>query len=311
MEPLCDNFGRPLLNLRISVTQKCNYNCTYCHKEGEVEHTNNTEMTVEEIVRISKTAIELGVIRIKLTGGEPLMRKDISQIVEGIASISGLKDLSLTTNGSMLKDKAKELYRAGLSRINISLATLNPKTYNTLTAGNLDNALEGIKAAVNAGFNPVKLNMVILKDINEHEILDMITYTEKTKVILQLIELDPININSTYYKQHHHNLEEQKETLRQKALNIKQRHFMHNRLIYQLPNTTVEVVHPIENTDFCMHCTRLRITSDGKLKTCLMQNNKLTDILTPIRQGANNKKLKQLIKQANQQREPYNKTTNT
>jgi len=313
MEVLCDNFGRPLLNLRIAVTQKCNYHCTYCHREGEeTEQTNNMEMSVEEIVCITKAAIELGVTRVKLTGGEPLMRTDLCQIVEGISNISGLKDLSLTTNGSMLPDTAKELHKAGLNRINISLASLNPQTYIRLTAGNLNRALTGIETAVKAGFNPVKLNMVILKGINDHEVLDMIAYAGKTRVILQLIELDPININDSYYKAYHHRLEEQEEMLRQKAVNIKQRRFMHNRLIYYLPNaTTVEVVHPIENTDFCMHCTRLRVTSTGKLKPCLMRNNKLTDILTPIRQGASDEEIKQLLRQANQQREPYNSNKNT
>jgi len=304
---LCDNFGRPLLNLRISVTQRCNYHCTYCHREGEVDQANNTEMTVKEIVQIAKTAIDLGIMRIKLTGGEPLMRHDLCEIVSGIASISGLKDLSLTTNGALLSNTAKDLHAAGLGRVNISLVSLNPKTYHKLTAGNLDEALAGVDAAVKAGFNPVKLNMVILKDVNDYDILDMITYAEKTRVILQLIELDPINISDTYYRCYHHNLKAQEEMLRQKAINIKQRGSMHNRLIYQLPNTTVEVVHPIENTDFCMHCTRLRVTSDGKLKTCLMKNDKLTDVLTPIRQGINNKELQQLFKQANQLREPYNK----
>ena len=304
---LCDNFGRPLLNLRISVTQRCNYHCTYCHREGEIEHTGNTEMSVKEIVQIAKTAIDLGVMRIKLTGGEPLMRNDLCEIVAGIADISGLKDLSLTTNGALLSNIAKDLYAAGLGRINISLASLNPKTYHKLTAGSLDKALAGVDAAVKAGFNPVKLNMVILKDANEYDVLDMIAYAEKMRVILQLIELDPINISDTYYKRYHYNLNAQEEMLRQRAINIKQRGFMHNRLIYQLPNTTVEVVHPIENTDFCMHCTRLRVTSDGKLKTCLMKNDKLTDILTPIRQGISNEGLQYLFKQANQLREPYNK----
>ena len=266
-------------------------------------------MTVEEIARIAKIAVDLGVTRIKLTGGEPLMREDICQIVTKITKLPGLKDLSLTTNGTMLPDTAKKLHDAGLGRINISLATLNPQTYNKLTMGNLDKTLAGVEAAVKAGFNPVKINMVILKNINEHDIPNMITYAEKTGTILQLIELDPINVNDTYYKQHHYNLKTQEEILQQKALNIKQRQYMHNRIIYHLPNTTVEIVHPIENTDFCMHCTRLRITSNGKIKTCLMQNNKLTDILTPIQQKANNETLKQLFKQANQQREPYNKKT--
>jgi len=264
-------------------------------------------MSFEEIVRIAKIAISLGITRIKLTGGEPLMRSDINQIVTGITGIPSLRDLSLTTNGLMLADTAKKLHTAGLGRINISLASLNPETYNKLTGGNLDKALAGVETAVKVGFNPVKLNMVILKDVNVNDIPDMIAFAEKMGVVLQLIELDPINVSSIYYKRHHCSLENQEKMLRQKAVNIEQRHFMHNRLIYHLPNVTVEVVHPIENTDFCMHCTRLRVTSDGKLKTCLMQNDKLTDILTPIRQGASDKELEQIFRRANQLREPYNK----
>jgi cyclic pyranopterin phosphate synthase len=267
-------------------------------------------MTSDEIIHLVKLAIDLGITRVKLTGGEPLMRRDICQIVAGIAGLSGLKDLSLTTNGFMLSDTAKALHDAGLSRVNISLASLNPKTYQTITGGTVDKALAGVEAAVNAGFNPVKLNMVLLNDVNDFDVSDMIDYAEKMGVILQLIELDPVNVSGAYYRRYHCNLEEQEEMLRKKAVNTKQRQFMHNRVIYHLPNVTVEVVRPIENTDFCMHCTRLRITSDGKLKPCLMQNNKLTDILTPMRQGANDEDLKQLFKQANQLREPYNKKHN-
>ena len=310
---LCDNFGRPLLNLRVSVTQRCDYNCTYCHSEGEVKHVRNAaancvEMSSDEIVRLAKLTIDLGVTRVKLTGGEPLIRCDICQIVKGIAGLSGLKDLSLTTNGFMLSDTAKALYTAGLSRVNISLASLNPKIYQTITGGGIvDKVLAGVEAAVNVGFNPVKLNMVLLKGVNVSDVSSMIDYAEKMGVVLQLIELDPVNVNSAYYMQYHYNLAEQEKMLRKKAVKTEQRHFMHNRVIYHLQNVTVEVVHPIENTDFCMHCTRLRVTSDGKLKPCLMQNNQLTDILTPMRQGANDEKLQQLIKQANQLREPYNK----
>ncbi|MCL1965552.1 MAG: GTP 3',8-cyclase MoaA [Candidatus Bathyarchaeota archaeon] len=312
---LSDNFGRPLFNLRISVTQQCNYNCTYCHREGEVKPANSgntcVEMTSDEIIYLAKLAIDLGVTRIKLTGGEPLMRPDICQIVEGIAGLSGLKDLSLTTNGYLLYNTAQALHDAGLSRVNISLASLNPENYQTITGGGvIDKALAGVKAAVNAGFNPVKLNMVLLKNINVSDVPDMILYAEKMGIVLQLIELDPVNVSRDYYLQHHCNLKEQEEMLQKRAIYTKQRQFMHNRIIYHLSNVNVEVVHPVENTDFCMHCTRLRITSDGKLKPCLMQNNKLTDILTPMRQGAGDEELLQLFKQANQLREPYNKNHN-
>lgn len=305
---LTDNCGRPLLNLRISVTQRCSYNCTYCHREGEVEQANTKpEMTLEEIVRIARIGVELGIKRVKLTGGEPLMRSDICEIVKGIKAVPGLRDLSLTTNGLMLKDTAKMLQAAGLGRINISIVSLNPETYSKITGGNLEDALAGVKAAVDAGFNPVKLNMVILKGVNVYDVPEMIEYAENMGVILQLIELDPVNVSGLYYSKHHRSLENQEEMLRQKAVNIEQRRLMQNRLIYHLPNVTVEVVHPIENTDFCNHCTKLRVTSDGKLKPCLMKNDNLTDILTPIRQGASDKELKQLFIKANNLREPYNK----
>ena len=307
---LTDNCGRPLLNLRISITQRCNIHCVYCHREGEVKRANRSaeKMTVQEIVRIAKIAVGLSITRIKLTGGEPLMRKDLPQIVSGIASVPGLKDLSLTTNGLLLGDMAKELHKRGLKRLNVSLPSLNEETYRKLTGGKLQDALAGVKAAVEAGFCPVKLNMVILKDVNVSDVPDMIEYAGQTGAVLQLIELDPINVSDTYFSTHHRSLDEQEQMLLKKAVTIEKRPFMHNRLIYHLPNVTVEVVHPIENTDFCMHCTRMRVTSDGKLKPCLMRNDNLTDILTPMREGASDQQLKQLFIQANSLREPYNKS---
>jgi cyclic pyranopterin phosphate synthase len=266
-------------------------------------------MTVEEIARIAKIAIGLGIARVKLTGGEPLMRNDLPQIVSGIAAVPGLRDLSLTTNGLLLGDMAKELRASGLKRVNISLPTLNAETYRTLTGGKLQDALAGVQAAIEAGFCPVKLNMVLLKDVNVGDVPEMIEYAQQTGTILQLIELDPINVSSTYYSAHHRSLEQQEKMLKDKAITIEKRPFMHNRLIYHLPSVTVEVVHPIENTDFCMHCTRMRVTSDGKLKPCLMRNENLTDILTPIRQGASDEQLKRLFIHANLLREPYNKNT--
>jgi GTP 3',8-cyclase len=307
---LTDNCGRPLLNLRISITQRCNNRCAYCHREGEVQRANASaeKMTVDEIVRIAKVAVSLGIARIKLTGGEPLMRKDLTEIVQGIASIPGLKDLSLTTNGLLLSSVAKKLIDSGIKRVNISLPSLNAETYRKLAGGNLPDALEGVKAAIVAGFCPVKLNMVILKDLNVGDVPAMIKYASENNVVLQLIELDPINVSDVYYSTHHRDLEELENMLRDKAKEVEKRPFMHNRLIYHLPNVTVEVVHPIENTDFCLHCTRMRVTSDGKLKPCLMRNDNLTDILTPMREGANDEKLKQLFIRANKLREPFNKS---
>jgi len=308
---LTDNCGRPLLNLRISITQRCNLRCDYCHKEGEeiaaCSKGTAEEMAVEEIVRIARIAVSLGIARIKLTGGEPLMRKDLCEIVKGIAAIPSLKDLSMTTNGTLLGFQAQELRACGLRRVNISLPTLNAETYNKLTEGRIENALEGVKAAVAAGFCPVKLNMLILNGVNGEAVPEMMEFARQTGTILQLIELDPVNVDGAYFSAYHKFLDEHEEMLRQKAVKVETRQFMHNRHIYHLPDVTVEVVHPIENRDFCMHCTRLRVTSDGKLKPCLMRNDNVVDILTPMRRGASDEELKELFMLVNQRREPYNK----
>jgi len=307
---LKDDFGRPLLNLRVAITRRCNLRCQYCHMEGEEKLSDNaeTEMTVDEIVHIVRIAVGLGISRVKLTGGEPLMRKDVVEIIKDIAAIPGLADLSMTTNGVLLTSLAEELYANGLKRLNISLPTLDEKVYNKLTGGRLGDVLEGVKAAVEAGFYPVKLNMLILKGVNDYTVDEMIEFARETGTILQLIELEPINISDAYYHASHKPLDEYEDMLKQKAVKVETRQFMQNRRIYHLPDVKVEVVHPIENTEFCMYCTRLRVTSDGKLKPCLMKNGNLVDILTPMRNGANDEKLTELFKLANHKRKPYNKS---
>ena len=305
---LKDSYGRPLLNLRIALTRRCNLHCEYCHMEGEdFKENSESEMTVDEIIRIVKVAVELGISKVKFTGGEPLIRKDIVEIVKGVSAINGIKDLSMTTNGTMLAPLAKELYAKGLNRVNINLPTLDEEIYGKLTGNRLDDVIEGVKTAVSSGFYPVKLNMLILKNVNENAVSEMIDFARETRTILQLIELEPINVTETYYSAHYKPLDEYEERLKQKALKVKTRKFMQNRRIYYLPEVTVEIVHPTENTDFCMHCTRLRVTSDGKLKPCLMRNDNLIDILTPLRNGAKDQELKELFILANQKRQPYNK----
>ena len=306
---LRDNYGRPLLNLRVAITRRCNLRCQYCHLEGEQKPRENfaPEMTVDEIVRIVRIAVGLEISKVKLTGGEPLMRKDITEIVKGIGVIHGLADLSMTTNGTMFCSLAKELCINGLKRVNISLPTLNGEVYNKLSGGRLEDVLEGVETAVEVGLYPVKLNMLILKGVNDDDVPEMITFARETGTILQLIELEPINISETYYLAHYKSLDEYDNTLRQGAVKVETRQYMQSRRIYHLPNATVEIVHPIENTDFCKRCTRLRVTSDGKLKPCLMRNDNLVDILTPMRNGAKDQELMELFKLANQKRRPYNK----
>ena len=300
-----DNYGRPVLNLRISVTQRCNMHCPYCHREGE-SHPS-TVMSAEEIVHIAKIALSLGVSRVKLTGGEPLLRKDILEIVGGIAGLRGLRDLSMTTNGTFLESMSKDLKTNGLNRVNVSLPTLNPETYRNLMGGNLRDAIKGVKAAVEAELYPVKLNMLLLKGVNEGEVEKMIQFAERTMTILQLIELEPLNISESYYGRYHLDLNVIEEKLKGRALEVRTRKDMQNRRVYFLPRVKVEVIRPIENTEFCARCTRLRVTSDGKLKPCLMRNDNLVDILSPMRKGANDEELTRLFLEAVKRREPYYK----
>jgi cyclic pyranopterin phosphate synthase len=264
-------------------------------------------MTADEIGHIARIAVSLGVTRIKLTGGEPLMRKDLCEVVKKLASIPHIDDLSLTTNGTMLDVWAKQLCECGLKRVNISLPTLNPKIYHKLTEGRIQDVLRGVESAVSVGLFPVKLNMVVLNDVNNDEIQDMMNYASKTGTILQLIELDPVNVDDAYFSVYHETLDEIERMLRVKASRIETRRYMHNRHVYHLSDGIVEVVHPTENSIFCQHCTRLRVTSDGKLKPCLMRNDNLVDLLTPMRTGVSDEKLKDLFIQVNDRREPFNK----
>jgi len=288
------------------VTQKCNMHCPYCHREGE-DHPS-TVMSAEEIVHIVKVALTLGISRVKLTGGEPLLRKDILDIVEGIAKLRGLRDLSMTTNGTFLEAMAKDLKMKGLNRVNVSLPTLNPEAYRNIMGGNLRDAVEGVRAAVEAELHPVKLNMLILRNVNEREVERMVQFAERTMTILQLIELEPLNLSESYYERYHVDLNEIEQSLKEQALEVRTREDMQNRRVYFLPKVKVEVIHPIENTEFCARCTRIRVTSDGKVKPCLMRNDNLVDILTPVRNGANDEELKKLFLEAIKRREPYYKT---
>jgi len=306
---LYDNCGRPALNLRISLTQRCNLKCVYCHREGQFPGSVLPEMTTNEVLRIARMAVSLGMNRIKLTGGEPLLRSDILDIVRGLAVISGLRDLAMTTNGTRLSVLAQPLREAGLRRVNINLPSLDPKIYSLVNGGDLNDVLNGVGAAVKAGFNPVKLNMLVLHDVNIADIPKMIDFARQSQTILQLMELEPVNVEDDFYKEHFFSLDRIEEGLKKQALEVQTRGNMQNRHVYTLPEVKVEVVHPIENTAFCAHCTRLRVTSDGKLKPCLMVNDNLVDVLTPIRNGAADEELKQLFVTAVKRREPYYRPT--
>ncbi|HJX23632.1 MAG TPA: GTP 3',8-cyclase MoaA [Candidatus Bathyarchaeia archaeon] len=302
---LFDNCGRPTTNLRASLTQRCNLKCTYCHAEGQVPNSKPEEMTSAEVIRIVRVAISLGMTRIKLTGGEPLLRRDIIEIAKGISSVQCLRDLSMTTNGTRLSILAHELRKAGLMRVNVNLPSLDPEVYRGLTGGDLKKTLNGVKASVDAGLSPVKLNMLVLRGVNEPEIGPLTAFAKRTGAILQILELEQINVGDAYYGRYHRSLDDIEAELRKEAREVRTRGDMQSRHVYSLPGVEVEVVHPIENSEFCAHCTRLRLTSDGMLKPCLMTTANLVDILRPLRDGATDEQLKELFIKAVGNRKPF------
>ncbi len=288
---MVDSFGRPVTGLRIALTPRCNLKCIYCHHEGEVGPKE--EIPDEMVVNVARAAAELGVRSLKFTGGEPLLRKDLAGL---ISQMPPDLDISLTTNGIFLADQAESLAKAGLDRVNVSLDSLNPENYCAITggkAGDMESVLAGIDSAKRAGLEPIKLNVVVLKK-NEHEIPGLIDFSRRKGVILQLIELlDLKNLGISG------DIEGIERGLQARADSIRTR-AMHRRRKYFLDGAEVEVVRPMDNTEFCANCTRLRVTSDGKIKPCLLRSDNLIEIDT-----CDTEKIKELLRAANARREPY------
>ena len=301
---LKDPYGRPLESIRISVTQRCNLSCFYCHREGE-DPSKRDEMTPEEIQKIVAVAASFGLGEVKITGGEPLIRRDILDIVTKIHETPGIKEVSMTTNGILLSEYAYSLRKAGLARVNISLDTLKAEKYKQITGVDaLGPVISGIEKARDAGLHPVKVNMVLLKGLNEHEVPEMIDFARKNGVILQIIELESPNENE-FYERYHASLDAVERLLEGMAESITVRRMHHRKKYHLRGGGEVEVVKPMHNTEFCRHCNRIRVTSEGKLKPCLFRNDNLIDMLGPIRRGEPEETLKKLFLEAVKRREPY------
>jgi cyclic pyranopterin phosphate synthase len=302
---VADKFQRPIISLRISITNRCNVRCFYCHHDGIIPQ--NYEMTPDEIYRVAKIAADIGVLKIRLSGGEPLIRNDIIEIVEKLETI-GFKDIALTTNGTLLGEYAEQLKAAGLNRVNVSFDTLNPETYRFITKRDyIKNAKEGIKKASEAGLYPVKVNMVVMKGINHHEIWDMFQFCKENNAVLQLIELLKTDNcpDNGFYDEYHFDMGEVEEELTKIADDVKTRHFMQDRKKYFVEGGEIEIVKPMDNTQFCKNCTRLRITPEGKIKPCLLRNDNLVDLLEPMHLGYTDDELKKLFLKAVKDREPF------
>ena len=302
-----DKFERPIISLRITLTNRCNVNCLYCHHDGMVK--SKDEMTAEELYIICKVAKSLGVKKIRLSGGEPLLKNDIVETVEKINSL-GFKDISMTTNGILLEKYAKDLKDAGLNRVNVSLDTLNRETFEFITKKDyLEDAKKGILKAVEVGLYPVKINMVIMKDINEDEIEDMFEFCKEHDIVLQLIELIESEScdDDKFSADYHYKLDDIEKELADIADEVHERKFMQGRKKYYINGGEIEIVRPVDNSTFCANCSRLRITPDGKIKPCLLRNDNLVELISHVRNGESEEKLEEIFINGINNREPFNK----
>jgi len=324
-----DPFGRTIDYLRVSITDRCNFRCVYCMPEQGFPATPRDEhLTADEFVRIVRVAVSLGISKVRLTGGEPLLRNDLVDIIREIAAIDGVQDLSCTTNGHLLTSKADELARAGLNRINVSLDTLRRDQFVPIARrGELSVVLEGIRAAQEAGLAPIKINCVAMRGVNDNEAEDFAAWTLREPVHVRFIELMPIRWNldeTTSYDTFQAHGGKGLLQLRQargdmlsdaemrrlfvSAQDIRERiEAAFGRMLptdiptngpartYQLPGAigTIGFISQI-TSDFCEKCNRLRLTHDGFLRPCLMSDGEL-DLRSSLRKGSNDDELKSLI----------------
>jgi len=276
-----------------------------------VKSSNSILMTSDEIQRVVRVLSRFGVDAVKLTGGEPMLRHDIVEIVQKLRSV-GLRELSITTNGTRFSKLAEKLHAAGLSRVNISLHSLRKDRFQFIAGvDGYDAAINAVSAAIAAKLLPVKLNVTLMKSINDDEIEDMIEFVHSSggngEIILQLIEL--VVTDPEFYQKYHCDLVPVEERLKSQSVTVYRRG-MHNRPRYDLPNgVTVEVVRPMHNSEFCMKNNRMRITHDGKFKPCLLREDNHVDFLTSMRAGASDDEIAEFYKRAVLIREPYFKSS--
>jgi len=298
MTGLLDPFGRSINYLRISVTDRCNLRCIYCMPpEGVPQMSHSEILSYEEIRTVVRAAAELGINKIRLTGGEPLVRAELPKLIKMLSRIEGIQELSLTTNGTLLKNYALELRQAGLSRINLSLDTLKPDRFRYITRlGRLKDVLEGISAAKKAGFDPIKINAVVMQGINDDEILDFARMTCEEGCHVRFIELMPFKGMAEFVP----------------SVEVRQRISLLGKLepcpsitgngparYYRLAGAkgTIGFISPLTELPFCSRCNRIRLTPDGRLRPCLLGEDEI-DLKMPLRNNASTEELRRLILKA-------------
>ena len=272
-----DNFGRQINYLRLSVTDLCNLRCKYCMPDGVACKLNHEDiLRLEEIEKIADIFISLGITKIRITGGEPLLRKNIMSLINNLGRREGLKELALTTNGILLKDFAKDLKQAGVNSINISLDTLNKQKFYDLTGkDDLHKVLEGLEETKKIGFKSIKLNVVLIKNFNDDEIEDFIDLTMHENIDVRFIELMPVGSCASWalgkYILNNIVLEKMPELKKEYHQELSS-----PALYYKLPQAKgrVGLINSVTGK-FCAWCNRIRLSADGHLKLCLHKNNEI------------------------------------
>ncbi len=296
---LSDAFGRTVTDLRFSVTKRCNFGCAYCHDEGmgpivRPRDPHDEEVSPAEIERIVRTAREFGIRSVKFTGGEPLVRSDLEEIVD--RTVRHVPDVSLTTNGSMLADRAERLRDAGLKRVNVSVDSMRPEEFRSIRRGSLAPVLKGIREALRVGLKPVKLNMVVFRPTVDR-LAEMIEYVADSDGLkLQLIQFMPELVD---HREWMVDIDAIRSWLERHSESVIVRE-MHHRRIYRFRGAEVELVDPVENAEFCANCHRIRVTHRGELKGCLNRN----DDLIPTR-GLDDAELRDAFRTVVARRVPY------
>lgn len=305
---LIDGFGRTINNLRISVTDQCNFRCIYCMpEEGMIFMPRAEILTFEEITRLATVAAGLGITKIRLTGGEPTVRRELPVLVRMLAQIPGIRDMAMTTNGFLLKKMAKNLREAGLPRINVSLDTLDDEKFKRMTRRDvLDRVLEGLAEAEKYFQLPIKINVVAMKGYTEDEILDFALLARTRPYQIRFIEYMPLDADHTWSR-------EQVLTGAEIIAQINavwplepvmQPGQRQPADLFRFEDGKGEIgIIASVSEPFCDSCNRIRLTADGKLRTCLFSLNE-TDLKTPMRSGATDAELADLIVEAVRHKEP-------
>ena len=299
MNDVKDNFRRAIDYIRVSVTDRCNLRCIYCMPPGGLVPIEHKEiLSYEEIVRLLEVAARIGLRKIRITGGEPLVRKNVPDLIRLIKYIEGIEDLSLTTNGILLRQYADLLAEAGLNRVNISLDSLRPDRYRDITrGGNVEEVFRGIAAAEKAGLTPIKINMVPVRGINDDEIADFALMTMKSPYQVRFIEFMPFSVPGVWTSEKFISSEEAASIVEKigRLIPAKLRKAGPARY-FRLDGAAgvIGFISPLSN-HFCNECNRLRLTTDGKLRPCLFSETEI-DLKSVLRSGAPDEEVERLIR---------------